>query len=513
MRLPLGKRNSMLSSVLLVLLALVQVTPQPVPVIGRIVDPEDRAVEGARVLFVSDKNLDIAECREDFQSPTCYEALTREGLVRGEGTTGRDGKFTIPFPGGLRGDDYILVQGKDLRGTRLATSWPVGPNRKISSPDLGDVRLERWRELLIIIRADGQPVSGAGLDFGFGESKTTDKNGEYRHGMYTSDDESVWHVAFAVRARGFAVEARSHGLRAGSATMTIDLVKDVELNGRVIGPDAQPIPKAVVTVRPTECWCIVMTRPSDEQVTQVFADAEGHFTARGLRLDREYNLSVEAPAELAAVRAALIVKGGAKPVDVKLAPAGEVLVEGEYPPAAATSYNRARLEYQVLKRPQGPVRLERLNPATGGWENAGALFRVEEAQPGYFRIRYTQVPAGPVRVTVEEGWSGVAGEVSHPFPVTVGVTAPLSLKLVMERTLRLQVIDTNGKPVPDATLEWPLPQADSFSSERTDMEGRVEIKVHPSRSLDIKVTTGDGREIHHSVPAGVTPPPIVLPAR
>jgi hypothetical protein len=505
----------MLSSVLLVLLALVQVAPNPVPVVGRIVDPEDRAVEGARVLFVSDKDREIPACRGDFQSPACYEALTQKGLVRGEGTSGRDGEFTIPLPGGLRNNDYILIQGRDLRGTRLATSWPVGPNRKIGSPDLGDVKLGRWRELLILIRAEGQPVAGAELDFGFGESKQTDKNGEYRHGMSTENDESIWHVAFAVRARGFAVEARSHGLRAGSATMTVDLVKDVALNGRVFGPDAQPIAKAVVTVRPTECWCIVMTRPSDEQVTQVSTDAEGHFTAGGLRLDRDYKLSVEAPAELAAVRAAIIMKGGAKPLEVKLAPAGEVLVEGEYPPAAATSYDRARLEYQVLKRPQGPVRLERLNPTTGRWEDAGALLRVEQAQPGYFRIRYTQVPAGPVRVTVEESWSasGVAGEVSHPFPVTVGVTAPLSLKLVMERTLRLQVIDTNGKPVPDATLEWSLSQADSFASEQTDREGRVEIKVHPSKSVAIKITTGDGRETHHSIPAGATPPPIVLPAR
>jgi hypothetical protein len=505
----------MLSSVLLVLLALVQVAPNPVPVVGRIVDPQDRAVEGARVLFVSDKDREIPACRGDVQSPTCYEALTREGLVRGEGTTGRDGTFTISLPGGLRSNDYIFVQGRDLRGVSLATSWPVGPNRKISSPDLGDVRLQRWRELLILIRAEGQPVPDAELDFGFGTSKRTDKNGEYRYGMYTEHDESIWHVAFAVRARGFAVEARDHSLRAGSATMTVDLVKDVALNGRVLGPDAQPVAKAVVTVRPMECWCIVITRPSDEQVTQISTDAEGHFTARGLRLDREYKLSVEAPADLAAVRAALIVKGGAKPVDVRLAPAGEVLVEGEYPPAAETSYNRARLEHQVLKRPQGPVKLERLNPATGRWEDAGALLRVEQAERGYFRIRYTQVPAGPVRVTVEEGWSasGVAGEVSHPFPVTIGVTAPLSLKLVMERTLRLQVIDTNGKPVPEANVEWSLAQADSFASEQTDREGRVEIKVHPSKSVAIKVTTGDGRETHHSIPAGATPPPIVLPAR
>jgi hypothetical protein len=156
------------------------------------------------------------------------------------------------------------------------------------------------------------------------------------------------------------------------------------------------------------------------------------------------------------------------------------------------------------------VGLERLDAGTGRWTHVDAFMKVEQAQRGTFRLRFTQVPTGALRV-VAQGSSNVAGDASDPFAVSAGVTSPVQLRLVMSRTLRLRVVDTAGAPVSKARVEWPLPQANSGSYADTDEAGFLEIKVHPSRDLQVKVTAAGGREAHVTIPAGTEKPaPIVL---
>jgi protocatechuate 3,4-dioxygenase beta subunit len=479
-----------------------------VPVTGRVLDPEGNPVPDARVAIVAGSALAIAECLGDFASDKCDEAFRRQGLLDGEARSGFDGRFSIPIPGGLTNDDYIRVNGRDARGASLQSSWPIGPNRKLFPPDMGDVSLDRWRELIVVVRADGQPVPNAELDFGAATPRRTDPRGEVRYGFHAPKEDSLWGVGFSVRAPGFAVEARNVALAGGSTRMDVDLVKDAALQGRVLDSAGQALKDATVTVRPTEYWGITPTRPRDDQVDRVRTDADGHFLARFLRPDRQYRIAVEPPPGLPASQVDLVVKGGAAPLEVTLPASGEVLVDGEYPPSEETSYDRRALER--VWRGGTTVGLERLDGGTGRWTRVDATMKVEQAQRGTFRLRFTQVPTGALRV-VAQGSSNVAADASDAFAVTAGVVTPVQLRLVMFRTLRLRVVDTAGAPVSKARVEWTLPQANSGSYADTDEAGFLEIKVHPSRDLQVKVTADGGREARMTIPAGTErPAPIVL---
>jgi protocatechuate 3,4-dioxygenase beta subunit len=479
-----------------------------VPVIGRVLDPEGNPVPDARVEIVSGNALELAECRGDFASDKCDEAFRKQRLLDGEARSGFDGRFSIPIPGGLTNDDYLRVDGRDARGVSLQNSWPIGPNRKLFPPDMGDVSLYRWRELIIAVRADGRPVPDAELDFGSGIPRRTDQRGEMLYGFHAPSEDSLSGIGFSVRAPGFAVEARNPGIPAGSTRMDVDLVKDAALQGRVLDSAGQPLRDATVTVRPAEAW-IITTRPRDHQIDQVRTDADGHFVARGLSPNHQYRISAEPPTRLPMSQVDLVVKGGAAPLEVTLPAAGEVLIDGEYPPSAETSYDRTALE-RVWPGRINPVGLERLDARTGHWTRVNAPMNAEQAQRGTFRLRFSQVPAGALRV-VAEGTSNVADDASDPFAVTAGVTTPVRLRLVMFRTLRLRVVDEAGAPVSEARVEWALPQADAGSYADTDEAGFLDIKVHPSRDLQVKVTASGGREIHVTIPAGTEKPaPIVL---
>lgn len=494
-------------------IANLQLSIPVVPVVGRVLDPEGRTVSDARVSIVPGKGLELEECRSDFQSAPCYAALAKSSLIDGEGRSSADGSFAIAISGGLTNDDYIRVEGKDSRGVSLSNSWPIGPNRKLYPPDLGDVNLYRWRDLVVVVRADGKPVADAELEFGASTKQRTDARGETRYGFHASTEDSLWHVGFTVRAKGFAVEARTLALPTGSTSLIVDLVRDAGLEGRVLDPSGKPIPDAVVTVRPTSPWSIVMTRPHDDQVDRVSTDNEGRFTSKGLSADREYWISAEVPASLPFARVDLTAKGGAKPLEITLPLGGEVLVEGEYPPAAETSYNRQSFARSPYGRVRSPITLERLDASNGKWTDLDIVPTVEQAERGRFRIRFTQILPGPVRL-ITHGWSGVADDASDPFPVTAGATASATLRLVLAGTLRLQVVDPNGLAIPKARVEWPMPEADAGSYADTDEQGFLEIKVHPGRDLRVQVTASGGRRTSVTIPAGTaTVAPIVLGPR
>jgi hypothetical protein len=291
--------------------------------------------------------------------------------------------------------------------------------------------------------------------------------------------------------------------------MDVDLVKDAALQGHVLDSAGQPLKDATVTVRPTEPWMIATTEFRDDQIDQVRTDADGHFIARGLSPNRQYRIAIAPPAQLPMFQVDLVVKGGVAPLEVTLPAAGEVLVDGEYPPSAETSYDRVALE-RVWRHGGKTVGLERLDAGTGRWAGVEATMKVEQAQRGTFRIRFTQVPTGALRV-VAQGSSNVAADESDPFAVTAGVITPVQLRLVMYRTLHLRIVDTTGAPVSKARVEWALPQSNTGHFADTDEAGFLEIKVHPSRDLQVKVTASGGRETRMTIPAGTEKPgPIVL---
>ena len=484
---------------------------------GRIVDPDGEPVRDARVALLVDKGQDL-RCERGPGTEACFETIAARGAVRAEGRSGPDGRFAFSVPDGLRNSDHFWADGQDSRGRRVQNSWPIHPNRPITTTDLGTIALNRERELVVLVQGDGRPVVDAEVEFNRREKHRTDRDGTavYRFLTPAASESSLTGMAFTVRAPGFAVDAWFGGVPSGSTTHVIEIVPDAPLAGRVFDPNGAPVPGAVVAVRPIEPWLGPVfvnggMGPPDDTIARTRTDQTGGFVLHGLSPARTYRVAVDPPGQAPVAGLERDVEGGSPPMNFVLSSAGRVEIEVTGSQGTETFLRR-------LRDSQGglfgrPISIEWFDTASGAWQTVASPGQVVQAASGRVRLRFAQVPGGSIRI-VTDGDGSVAGDVSDIIMVGAGGTSVVSLPVVPARSLRLRVNDTEGRPVRGARVEVFAHTGRSSTYVNTGADGVATLLVHPAHDLTVTVAIAGRTVATTVVSAGVEiPPSIVVSAR
>jgi protocatechuate 3,4-dioxygenase beta subunit len=179
--------------------------------------------------------------------------------------TDAEGRFAL---GGLARETYEVALAGDHREMLLlldAARVPAGAS---------GIRLVAGRGGTLtgrVVDQDGRPVPGAEVDAdpatqGIARNDETDDDGRF------SIDGLFPEVAYEleVEIEGYVRRSVS-GVRAGGDPVEIRIVRGLEVTGRVLGPDGEPMREASLTL-----W------PEDGRRVETETDGEGAFRARGL---------------------------------------------------------------------------------------------------------------------------------------------------------------------------------------------------------------------------------------
>jgi hypothetical protein len=205
----------------------------------------------------------------------------------------------------------------------------------------------------------------------------------------------------------------------------------------------------------------------------------------------------------------LVLVAGEAPLEVTLAPAGDLFVEVEVPPTAdlfQVDRFRALLASQYAT---GAFTLERLDPDSSAWGRVDATLSVIGGEPGRLDLCFTRVPEGTLRV-VASGQGALANDVSPATPIVAGRTSPpVRMRLVGVREVRVQVIDETGAPL-SARLRRDVGGGGSVHWS-ADEHGRARVHAHPARTDTLLLEKDGHASVEVQLVPGVDDLRVVLP--
>jgi hypothetical protein len=479
---------------------------------GRVLDANGRPAI-AQVAIFNNGRLEQVWCGH---ADGCFERLIATGAARVVGTSEADGRFALRIPGGLRPDDTVWAEGKDASGQGIRTSWPVLPNRALPTSTLGDIQLNQRLDFFVVVKVEGQPVAGAEVDFGNNERLRTDASGTASRHMQVpplSPDTGGWHIAFTVRAEGFAAEewASYGGVPAGATTHVVELVPETIQTGRVLDPDRQPIAHAALTAVAAEAVPGVMihtsgSRAPDRTVGSARTGATGMFALHGLRAGKPYRLTISTD-HSGVSNAVRTITAAGESIDIVMGAAAPLTIA-----LSGLDAIRGRLESDLtVLGPEADrplIGLESLDPATGAWSPVSSPHLIRSLAATDAEVVFSQVPVGTIRIVTNNVF-GIAGDVSMPLEHG-GSRTVAPLKLVGTRPLRLQVVDEAGRPVAGARVEFSSHTGRDGASATTQADGVVAFQVHSAHDVKLTVTLSGQVILTANVRGSVTEPQLLV---
>lgn len=359
-------------------------------------------------------------------------------------------------------------------------------------------QLRESRQLVLLVLANGRPVTNATVNCRPGGSYETDKDGTAVCRFTAPADVDRVQVSFTAYAPGFAVEAWVGDIPAGSTVHTIGLVPEVPVTGRVFDPEGKPLANVSVTLRifdPSRNLYATGGDVPDPSLGAVQTDEAGRFTIRGASSGRVYRLAVDPFGPL--MHTERFVEGGAPPIDVRLPGKGNLEVDFTATP-------------DLL-----PIVRELLFEATLEWhdENGGPWRRYFPGSRGGSALGehvmyFGDLPAGVVRIVTPYA-GAVAGDVSDTITVIANARNRASMRLVEALEVRLRVLDDENQPVTDARLVVTEGRGQRFVP--LDADGWATMAIHPAHDATVIVRRPGYVEASSVIAAGVqSPPPIIL---
>jgi hypothetical protein len=355
------------------------------------------------------------------------------------------------------------------------------------------------RELVVLVLANGRPVTNGRVDCRPGGMYETDKDGTAVCRFTAAGDVERLQVSFTAHAPGFAVEAWVGDIPAGSTARTIGLVPEVPVTGRVFDPEGKPLADVSVTLRmfePSRNLYATGGDLPDHSLLKAKTDEAGRFTIRGASPGRVYRLAVDPFGPLKHTER--FVQGGAPPIDVRLPGTGNLEVDVTTTPDLLPAVRELVSE----------ITLEWHDANGGPWRRYFPQSRSSSAQGERVHVVFSDLPAGVVRIVTPYAGS-FAGDVSDPIAVIANARNRASMRLVPVREVRLQVLDDDTQPVTDALLSVSEGRGRRFVP--LDADGWATIAVHPAHDATVTVRRPRYFEATSIIAAGVqNPPPIIL---
>jgi len=355
------------------------------------------------------------------------------------------------------------------------------------------------RELVVLVLANGGPVTNARVDCSPGGFSQTDKKGIAVCRFTAPIDVKQLRVSFTARAPGFAVEAWVGDIPAGSTTRTIGLVPEVPITGRVFDAEGKPLASASVTLRtfdPARSLYVSASDLPDHSLSNSTTDEAGRFTIRGAGPGRVYRLAVDAYG--AFNHTERFAQGGAPPIDVRFPGRGNLEVD----------FTAAPNLLPTVREFLSELAIEWHDENGGPWRRYFSGAGSSSPQGEHVLAYFWDLPAGIVRIVTPYAGS-VAGDVSDTIAVVAGARNRISMRLVPARQVRLQVLDNENHPVTDARLSVSEGRAQRFVP--LDADGWATIAVHPAHDSTVTVRRPGYVDATAVIGAGVeSPPPIIL---
>jgi beta-lactamase regulating signal transducer with metallopeptidase domain/protocatechuate 3,4-dioxygenase beta subunit len=303
-----------------------------------------------------------------------------------------------------------------------------------------------------VVSADGNPLSGVVVDvwtWHVGNETVTDADGRFTLSGF--DDREVIEVQFTKPGYGpvhFAAQ------QTGQADWTVTLANDTYLEGRVLGPDGKPVPRARIRaargpfenpqVHISEVW------------TETGADADGRY--RMYFEPGSYDIHVRVPGVgLARLQNTSLSKEEKRQLDIQL--------------RTGPTF-RAQVLDMETNEPVAGIRLwNSQQQGIEGVSDASGLITIENMTPGPFEFDVTAVgePRGSDVAgnharwwspdTVDENQQKIEYDNSGfqrnfdglSFNI-VGNTEPVIIYVEKAVSIRGRVVDPEGFPVPGATV-------------------------------------------------------------
>jgi beta-lactamase regulating signal transducer with metallopeptidase domain/protocatechuate 3,4-dioxygenase beta subunit len=302
-----------------------------------------------------------------------------------------------------------------------------------------------------VVDADGKPLSGVVVDVWTwhpGNETLTDADGRFSLGGF--DDREVVEVQFTKPGYGPALFVDR---QTGLADWTVTLASDTFLEGRVLGPDGKPVPRARIrAVRgPFE---------NPEGIigavwTETGAAADGRY-----RMHFEpgkYDIHVRAPrVGLARLQNTMVAKGDQRQLDIQL--------------RLGPTFRAQVLDSQT-NEPVAGIRLSNWQqPGIEGVSAADGMLTIENMTPGEFEFQVSAVGEKQHELAgqyarwwspdaihthqrkAENDTSGIQRNFDDLAFNVLGNTEPVKIFVEKAVSIRGRVIDPDGNPVAGATV-------------------------------------------------------------
>jgi RNA polymerase sigma factor (sigma-70 family) len=359
-----------------------------------------------------------------------------------------------------------------------------------------------------VLDPDGKPFAGAKLYLHYFSPKemrypvraTSGIDGRFAFTFFQSEldktvSDSPWSQVLAT-APGYGFKVASVGERGKEAELTLQLVRDVSIRGRVFDPDGKPVPGAKVRlrdihafaeeslaeeladlrkggfgIRPVKSW----SGPLPGQPKEVTSGADGRFRLTGVGRERMVVLQIEEPAIHYTT------------IDVMTRAAEKIVISNPHRPR--TIYSASFDYLAALSRSvRGVVREKESGKPVAGI--AISSFATTHTTRTNREGRYELLgclKANEYNVNVAPGEGQPYFRSSFHFLDTPGLT-PLTgdIELVRGIPLRGRLTDkTTGKPIPNAGIEYhplypsPYGRGGVSSTARTGRDGSFALAVQP----------------------------------